>query len=91
MRFFDLLNLRHVALFVFPTLIFVIVFAMALRRIYFRTDNSAKRLEEVRHVFPGNVGARNGPAPLALILIIAAFIIWALFYAVSMALMGGPI
>lgn len=91
MRFFNLLNLQHVALFFFPTLIFIILLAIALRGMYFKTESAERSLREIRHTFPGAVGERDGPTPLVLILIIAGFIIWALFYALSAALTGGPI
>ncbi len=91
MRFFDLLNLRHVALFFFPTLIFIILFAAGLRGMYLRTEKSDRSLQEIRHVFPGGIGERDGPAPLVLILIIVGFIIWAFSYVLGIALVGGPI
>lgn len=88
MRFFDLLNLQHLALFFFPTVIFIILLAVALGTTYFHTKDSEKSIQEIHHVFPGDIGERDGPVPLVLILIIVGFIVWAFFYTLGRAIIG---
>jgi hypothetical protein len=90
MRFFDLLDFQDVMLFVFPTLVFILLFAVALAHIHFRTRESEEREQRLIHVFPGDIGERDGPVPLVLILIIIGFVLWALAYTLGRALVGGP-
>ena len=76
MRFFELLNYQHLMMAVFPTLIFIIVFGIALGYRSFRTADSEARQDRVIHTFPEEIKDRNAPFPLAMTLIIAGTIIW---------------
>jgi hypothetical protein len=91
MRFFDLLNLQHAELFLFPALIFVILFGMALAYAHFRTARSDERSKLTLYVFPDGVGDRRSPFPLFLILIIAGTVIWGFLYILAIGLLGTKI
>ena len=80
MRFYALLNFQHVILYIFPTLLFIIVFGLALSYAHFYTRDAEKRKEQITYRFPDEIDDRNAPFPLALILIIAGTLIWAFFY-----------
>jgi hypothetical protein len=90
MRFFDLLDFQDVMLFVFPTLLFILLFAVGLAHTHFRMRDSEEREQRIIHVFPGDIAERDGPVPLLLILIIVGFALWAVFYSLGRALVGGP-
>ena len=91
MRFFELLSLQHVALFFFPSLIFILLLAAALGFVTLRTRSSEQRKRRVTHVFPGGIEERDGPVPLAVLLLIAGFFLWAVVYALMHALSGAPV
>jgi hypothetical protein len=80
MRHFDLLNLQHVFLYLVPTLIFMVIFGLALGYSHFRTSRSAKKMQTVKYEFPADIKDMDAPFPLSLILIIAGTIIWGFFY-----------
>ena len=88
MRFFHLLNLQHIVLFLFPTLIFIVLLYVGLSRSYFQTRDSEEREKGVVHTYPGGLEARNSPFPLILILIIIGFLIWGAFYAIAIGMLG---
>ncbi len=88
MRFFGLLGFQHVVLFIFPTLVFVILFWVALKETHFHTRDSEERKSKVLHVFPGGIEERNAPFPLVLLLIIVGFALWAIFYTLGTGILG---
>ncbi|NNG06230.1 MAG: hypothetical protein HKM90_00735 [Desulfobacteraceae bacterium] len=88
MRFFHLLNLQHIVLFLFPTLIFIVLLYMGLSRAYFQTRDSEEREKRVVHTYPDGLAARNSPFPLILILIIIGFLLWGAFYAIGIGILG---
>ena len=88
MRFFDLLNLQDVILYVFPTLIFILIFAAALGFMHLDSRNAATRANEITCRFPDGIEERNAPFPLAMILIIAGTLLWMLFYILATGITG---
>lgn len=88
MRHFDLLNFQHVVLYVLPTLIFMVIFGLALGYSHFRTRKSAKRMQTVKYEFPAGIRDMDAPFPLSLLLIIAGTIIWGFFYILMTGLLG---
>jgi hypothetical protein len=88
MRYFDLLNFQYVVLFLFPTLVFIILLGVGLRHAHFQTKNSEERKRKILHVFPGGIEERDAPFPLVLLMIIAGFILWAIFYTLGTGLLG---
>jgi hypothetical protein len=88
MRFFELKNLQDVMLYLFPTLVFLLVFGAGLAYSYFRTKDSREQEEEVVEVYPEGFSTRNAPFPLVLALTIAGSIIWAFLYILFTGLLG---
>jgi len=88
MRFFALEGYRDVILFLFPALVFVILFYLGLNRIHFRTKDSAEREKQVYSRYPDGLEDRNAPFPLILILIIVGFLLWSVSYMVGISFWG---
>lgn len=88
MRFFELLNFQHVVLYVFPGLVFVIVFGLALAFAHLRGPNDAEREKEIIYRFPDDIEDRNAPFPLVMGLIIAGTVIWAFGYILISGVLG---
>ena len=88
MRFFDTLGFQHIVLFLFPTLIFIILFYFGLSFARVQRKDSEERERRVVHAYPGGLEARNAPFPLILIMIIIGFLLWAFFYAFVIGYLG---
>ena len=80
MRYFALLNFQHVMLFVFPTLVFIILLATALGFIHVADRNSHVRKTRVTHQYPEEISGLDAPFPLCMTMIIAATVLWAFLY-----------
>lgn len=80
MRHFDLLNFQHVVLYVFPTLIFMVIFGLALKYSHLHGEGSETRKSAVIYRYPGGIEDRDAPFPLSMLLIIAGTVVWAFFY-----------
>jgi hypothetical protein len=80
MRFFELLNFQHLMLALFPTLIFIILLALALGHSHFRRPDSDERKRKIIYKYPDGIEDRNAPFPLVMTLIIAGTVVWAFFY-----------
>ena len=80
MRFYNILNLQHVVLFVLPTLVFIIGFGLALGYSHFWSPDSQQRKKAVVHSYPDGIDGRNAPFPLAMLLIVIGTLVWAFFY-----------
>lgn len=87
-RYFELLNFQHFVLYLFPALIFLLLFAAALAYMHFRSKDHDKEEYPVHYVFPGDIGEQNKPFPLVLILVIAGTVIWGLGYIIISGLSG---
>jgi hypothetical protein len=88
MRFFELLNFQHVVLYLFPSLVFVVLFWAGLGYVHFHTGDSEKRTERIYGTYVENLSTRNAPFPLALILIILGVVVWGFFYILMVGLLG---
>jgi hypothetical protein len=88
MRFFALEGYRDVILFLFPSLVFMILFYLGLNRSHFRTKDSAEREKQVYSKYPDGLEDRNAPFPLILILIIVGFLLWSVSYMVGISFLG---
>ena len=87
MRYFALLNFQHVVLYLFPTLVFVVLLGLSLGFTTFhRTDDEA-RTQRIIQRYPAGIEERNAPFPLALTLIIAGTLVWALGYILAVGLL----
>jgi len=87
MRFFELVNLRHFILYLFPAAITFLMFAVGLYFAYFRSRDSETRLTRIIHRFPLGIEERNAPFPLVLTLIIMGTVIWAVGYILMIGLL----
>jgi len=88
MRFFPLLGFQHVLLFFFPTLIFIILFLLAIGQVHLSTKDAKEKKLRVAHIFPEGIEGRNAPFPLVLLLIIIGFLIWAVGYTLRTGLLS---
>lgn len=88
MRFFELKDFQDVMLYLFPTLVFLLVFGAGLAYTHFHTRVAREREERVVEVYPEGFSTRNAPFPLVLTLTIAGTIIWAFFYILVTGLLG---
>lgn len=88
MRFFDHTTFQHLMLFIFPTLVFIIILGMLLKYSHFKRSDSEKRKKEVLHRYADKIEGKNAPFPLGLYLIIFGTIIWAFFYILGHGLFG---
>jgi hypothetical protein len=88
MRFFELLNLQDMVLYFFPAVLAILIFAIALGYVHFRTARSEERMRRSYYTFPEDIEDRQAPFPLSLILIIAGTVVWAFFYILVIGLWG---
>ena len=88
MLFDDLYAVQSIALYGFPTLVFMILFFLALGYIHIRTRNSEEGEIKIIHQYPEGIEERNAPFPLMLILVIAGTVIWGVFYIMAYGLLG---
>jgi len=80
MRFFTLLNFQHIVLYVFPTLVFIVLLGLALGYSHFRGKNAEERKKAILYLFPDGIEDRNAPFPIVLILTLIGTLVWAFFY-----------
>lgn len=80
MRFFELLNLQHVAALVIVTLVFLILFGVTLS--VMPMSGSRTRVLNIKAIqrFADGIEKGDGPFPLIISLVIGGTILWALFY-----------
>jgi hypothetical protein len=88
MRFFELLNFQDVMLYLFPGLVFLLVFWAALAYTHFQTRGAEERKEKIYGAYVEGYETRNAPFPLALTLIIAGTVIWGFLYILLVGLLG---
>ena len=88
MRFFTLINFQHIMLVLFPTLVFIIVFALALGFCHFKHPDSERRNKEILYEYPEGIGDKHSPFPIAMTLIVAGVVLWAFFYILMNGLLG---
>ena len=86
MRYFYLLGVQHLVMYLFPALATIVLFIIGLGFYYFRRKDSAEREARIIEEFPGGIQGRNAPFPLVVYLTIAGTIIWSLAY---ILLIGG--
>jgi hypothetical protein len=80
MRIFEILNLQHVVMYLFPTLAFIVIFAAGLGYTHIRRRDSEERSRRIIENYPGGIEGRNAPFPLMLTLVIAGTVAWCLCY-----------
>ena len=80
MRFFDVLNIQHFVIYLFPAIIFIALFVLALGFYYINRKDSAVRESRIIERFPGGIEGRNAPFPLFLYLVIIGAALWVIGY-----------
>ena len=88
MHFFPLHNLQDVFVYLFPTLLFLVIFGLFLGYIYFHGKDSDERSKQIVYRFPGGIEDRDAPFPLAMTLTIAGTVLWVFFYILFVGLLG---
>jgi hypothetical protein len=80
MRIFEVLNIQHFVMYLFPAMAFILIFAAGLGYVYVRRRSSEERLTRIIEKYPGGIEGRNAPFPLMMTLIIAGAVVWSLLY-----------
>jgi len=80
MRIFEVLNIQHFVMYLFPALAFIVIFAAGLGYFYVRRRDSDEHLSRIIEKYPGGIEGRNAPFPLMLSLTIAGTLVWCLLY-----------
>lgn len=80
MRYFALLNEQHIALYLWPTLAFIVIFALGLAYSHLRGPDSTAREHRIYGTYPDGIQDRDAPFPLVLGLIIAGTVLWGVLY-----------
>ena len=88
MRFFELLNFQHVMAYLFPTLLFMVVFGVALAFAHLHTRDAQVRKETITGRYADGLEERDAPYPLVMMLIIAGALIWGFFYILMHGVLG---
>ena len=88
MRFFDLLNLQHVAAYIFLTLLFIVLFGLGLAYSHLHSEDAERRKTEIVGSYLGGIKDRDAPYPLVMTLIIAGAVIWGVFYIMIHGMLG---
>ena len=88
MRFYELLNFQHTMGWLFPTLVFMVVFGVGLSFAHLKSSDSEERKKAVTGRYADDIEERNAPYPLIMMLIIAGTFIWGFFYIVMHGVLG---
>jgi len=88
MRFFNLLNIQHLVLAVFPALLCVVLVGIALSFSHFRGKDSEERRIRVTGTYPDGIEERDAPFPLFLFLVIVGTVLWGFGYILMVGLTG---
>ena len=67
-------------LYLLPSLLFIVLFAVGLGDSHFRGKHSDAKMRTIIHRYPGGFEERNAPFPLVLILILAGTVLWGFLY-----------
>lgn len=88
MRFFQLLNIQHFVMYLFPAIASIVLFIVGLGFYYIHRKDSQERKTRIIEKYPGGIEGRNAPFPLVLYLIIAGTIVWVFAYIVLIGVLG---
>ncbi len=87
MHFFELRNLQHFVMYLFPALIAVFLIGAGFAFMHFRRREAGEKERRPHYTFPEVIEERNEPLPLVLILIIVGTALWAFFYILAVGLL----
>jgi hypothetical protein len=88
MRLFDLGYFQDIVLYLFPTLVFMILFGVGLAFTRFRGRDTERREREVIYGFPDGIEDRDAPFPLIMTLTIVGAVLWGFFYILMHGVLG---
>jgi hypothetical protein len=74
--------------YLFPTLIFIWIFGLALAYTHLKSDDAKERMQKIIYRFPEDIEDRDAPFPLSMMLIIAGSVIWVFFYILMHGVLG---
>lgn len=80
MRYFELLNIQHFVLYLFPALLTVVLIGIGLAFTHVRRKDSEEKMNKVRETYVGGIEERNAPFPLILTLTLLGTVIWVILY-----------
>jgi hypothetical protein len=87
MRFYTLLNFQHVVLYLFPTLVFILLFGIALAYSNLQGTDTEKGKKKIHTRYPEGIEDMQSPFPLSLILIILGTVLWVFFYILGVGIL----
>ena len=88
MRLFELRNLQDIVLFLFPALVFVLLFGLGLAFSHIKRKDSEERETRIIEEYIDEIRGRNAPFPLMLHLVIIGTVIWGVLYIVLTGVWG---
>jgi len=88
MRLFALSNFQDIVMYLFPALLFMVVFGVGLAYMHFRSTKDEARVKTIVYRFPEGIEDRDAPFPLVMTLIIAGTFIWGFLYILMHGLLG---
>ena len=80
MRYFEVLNMQHFVMYLFPAIAFIALFIIGLGFYHIKRKDSAEREARVIERFPEGIEGRNAPFPLIAYLVLFGTVIWVLAY-----------
>lgn len=88
MHYFELRNIQHFVIYLFPAFLGVLIFAIGLAGSHFRHEDDEKRMQQVHNRYVGGIEERNAPFPLVLVLIVGGTILWGFLYIILYGVLG---
>ena len=88
MRLFVLSNFKDIVLYLFPTLVFMILFGVGLAYTRFRGPDHDRREDQIIYRYPAGIEDRDAPFPLIMTLTIVGTVLWAFFYILMYGVLG---
>ncbi len=80
MRYFEILNIQHFVMYLFPAIAFIALFIIGLGFYHINRKDSAEREVHIIERFPEGIEGRNAPFPLIVYLVLFGTVIWVLAY-----------
>jgi len=86
MRYFEILNVQHFVMYLFPAIAFIALFIIGLGFYHIKRKDSAEREARIIERFPEGIEGRNAPFPLITYLVLIGTVVWVIAY---ILLIGG--
>jgi hypothetical protein len=88
MRFFELMSYQHFFMYLFPALLFIIIFGLFLAYTHFISQDSERAKKDILYRFPEGYEDRQAPFPLGMTLVIIGTVAWVVFYILAIGIYG---